>query len=238
MLGGSRSSHVERRMLLNERALSALRADVLEAFPACVMLHAERQRWVPRTLRAAVDSYWRAHPIRADRLARALADKHGAPPGWVWRLDGEEGGRPRTFRLPPAPYREAAHARGPSHCCVCGGPVFGFGWHTDPIGDGSLNGRARWHACCVVAWRLWRAPRAFLRQLGARQGRRCAETGRRLLRTAEVDHATPLFLVWRDHRDLPWPELLRFWGVPNLRVIGRESHAEKSAREIRKGTAS
>jgi hypothetical protein len=233
MMRGAKISAAEQRRVRNAQALTMLRASAPDAFPAGVMLHAERQRWTPRTPRAAVDSYWRAHPIRADRLARALAERNGAPEAWAWRLDGEGGGRPKTFRLPPAPYREAVHVRGPSYCCVCGGPVFRFGWHTDPVGDGRRNGRARWHACCVVAWRLWRAPRIFLRHLGARQGRRCAETGRRLLRTAEVDHITPLFLVWRDHRDLPWPELLRFWGAPNLRVIGRESHTEKSAREVR-----
>ena len=41
----------------------------------------------------------------------------------------------------------------------------------------------------------------------------------------------PLFRVWREHRDLPWPNLLGFWGLPNLQVINRDVHAEKSAAE-------
>ena len=63
------------------------------------------------------------------------------------------------------------------------------------------------------------------------QKRRCAETGGRLLRGAEVDHAVPLFRVRREHRDTPWPDLLAFWGAPNLRVVNRGAHVEKCAAE-------
>lgn len=214
-------------------ALARLRASVPEIFPVCVMRHAATLRLAPSTPRQAIDAYWRAHPLRADRLARALAARSGAPPGWRWRI-GREGGLPKTFRLPPTPYREDAHASPPGHCCICGGPAFRFGWHRDLWGDGNPNRRVRWHAACVVAWRLWRAPRGFVRPLSARQNRRCAETGRRLLRSAEIDHRIPLFRVWRDHRELGWPALLDFWGAPNLFVIARERHAEKSAGETRR----
>jgi hypothetical protein len=63
------------------------------------------------------------------------------------------------------------------------------------------------------------------------QARRCAGSGRRLLRSAEVDHRVPLFQVWREHRDSPWPVLLAFWGLPNLQVINREVHVAKCAAE-------
>jgi hypothetical protein len=53
----------------------------------------------------------------------------------------------------------------------------------------------------------------------------------RLWKTAEVDHKVPLFLVWRAHRHAAWPELLAFWGVPNLQVINRDAHAVKCAAE-------
>ena len=76
-------------------------------------------------------SYWGAHPIRADRLARALAARSQAPSGWTWRLGDRRSGLPFTFRTPPAPYREAARALGPGFCCVCGQPVYRFGWHVD-----------------------------------------------------------------------------------------------------------
>ena len=36
--------------------------------------------------RLAVDGYWRTHPLRADRLTRALARRSGMPKGWTWRL--------------------------------------------------------------------------------------------------------------------------------------------------------
>jgi hypothetical protein len=63
------------------------------------------------------------------------------------------------------------------------------------------------------------------------QLRRCAQSGRRLLRSAEVDHRVPLFRVWGEHRDTPWPVLLAFWGLPNLQVINRDVHAAKCAVE-------
>lgn len=94
-----------------------------------------------------------------------------------------------------------------------------------------MNRNASWHACCVAAWKLWIAPRSQLGFLKVLQQRRCRETGRRLLRTAEVDHRVPLFKVWHDHREQPWPDLLAFWGIPNLQVINRPAHLEKCARE-------
>ena len=65
------------------------------------------------------------------------------------------------------------------------------------------------------------------------QARRCAQTGGRLWKTAEIDHRVPLFRVWREQRDTPWPELLSYWGVPNLQVINRDVHAAKCAEEAK-----
>lgn len=56
-------------------------------------------------------------------------------------------------------------------------------------------------------------------------------TGRHLLKTAEVDHRMPLFAVWSEHRTRPWPDLLAFWGAPNLQVINRSAHLDKSSQE-------
>ncbi len=94
-----------------------------------------------------------------------------------------------------------------------------------------MNRNAVWHAACVVAWDLWTGPSDYARVLRRLQRRRCAETGGRLWKTAEVDHRVPLFRVWREHRDTPWPTLLGYWGIPNLRVINRDVHAEKCAAE-------
>jgi hypothetical protein len=45
-----------------------------------------------------------------------------------------------------------------------------------------------------------------------------------------VDHRVPLFQVWSEHRDLPWPKLLDFWGMPNLQIVTRRSYRKKRQR--------
>ena len=196
-----------------------------EIFPAAVLNHALARPFIPPTPRRAIESFWRHHPVRADRLARALAARSRVPDGWSW----QGGGGATHFRMPPVPFREADHAKGRGHCCVCGQPVFRFGWHRDLWGDGRAN--ASWHSACVAAWNLWTAPSDYVRQLKALQQRRCPVTGGRLLKTAEVDHRVPLFKVWRERADHAWPALLDFWGVPNLQVINRTAHVEKCAAE-------
>jgi hypothetical protein len=242
---------------INRKALARLTAALPAVFPRPALIHALGRRLTPPLPRLAVDSYWRAHPLRADRLARALAMRSGAPPGWTWRLadekparvtrrkadpgepvanrlpqPGEGGQRLMSFRIPPAPYREQRHARGAGFCCICGQPVYRFGWHADLWGRGS-NQNALWHAACVVAWDFWTGPSDYARVLRRLQKRRCAETGQRLWKTAQVDHRVPLFRVWREHRFMPWPSLLDFWGLPNLQVINRDAHAGKCAEEAR-----
>ncbi|MDB5591773.1 hypothetical protein [Enterovirga sp.] len=215
----------------NERSLARLRRALPAVFPGGVLAQALARPLIPPTPRRAVEGYWRAHPLRADRLARALARLSGTPEGWAWTPDAFTEGRRASFRAPPAPYREPAFARGPGHCCVCGQPVFRFGWHRDLWGDGKPNRRATWHSACVVAWQLWCDPSGHVQALKRAQGRRCAESGRRLLRSAEIDHRVPLFRVWREHRDASWPELLGFWGRPNLQVINKDAHLRKCAGE-------
>ena len=216
----------------NRKARARLESRLSGLFPSCVLSHALRQPLIPPTPRRAVESYWRRRPLLADRLARALAAGSGEPAGWRWRLGrGKDAGLPATFRIPPAPYREAAFTRGPGHCCVCGQPVYRLGWHRDLWGDGRPIRNATWHAACVVAWQLWSAPAGHLNALKLRQKRRCPITGRRLLRSAEVDHRVPFFAVWSEHRSRPWPELLAFWGAPNLQVIDKAAHLDKCADE-------
>jgi hypothetical protein len=231
---------------INRKALARLNRALPAVFPRPALIHALGRRFTPPMPRLAIDSYWRAHPVRADRLARALAARSGAPPGWVWRLadekparvkrrgrkaeDGEPDWLSASFRIPPAPYRERRFARGVGFCCICGQPVYRFGWHVD-LWDRGVNRNAAWHAACVVAWDFWTAPSDYARVLKRLQQRRCAETGRRLWKTAEVDHRVPLFRVWREHRATPWPALLGFWGLPNLQVINREVHVGKCAEE-------
>ena len=63
----------------NQQALMRLRRSLPETFPASVLAHAFDRPFTPATPRLAVDGYWRAHPLRADRLARALAARSDAP---------------------------------------------------------------------------------------------------------------------------------------------------------------
>ena len=216
----------------NEVASARLRKAMPPVFPAAVLVHALARSFVPPLPRLAVESYWRHHPVRADRLARALAARAPAPEGWRWRLAATpDDGRARSFRAPPAPFREAEFRADGGTCCLCGQPVYRFGWHRDLWGDHETNRRARWHACCVAAWKLWNAPADQAKLLARLQKRRCAVSGQRLLRDREVDHRVPLHRVWRQRRDLPWAALLQFWGFPNLQAINRDAHREKSAAE-------
>lgn len=216
----------------NGRARERLARGGAAALPMPVMVHALARRLVPPQPSLAVASYWRHHPLRADRLARALAARSAAPDGWNWRLSAEPGdGRARTFRAPPAPYREAAHRAEPGRCCLCGQPVFRFGWHRDLWDAGAPNRRARWHGCCVAAWKLWNAPAGQAKLLGRLQRRRCAASGRRLPRDREVDHRVPLHLVWRHRRDEPWAQLLGYWGFSNLQAVAADAHRRKTGAE-------
>jgi len=220
----------------NRRSIARLTKSLPSIFPSAVLSRALGRPFVPPTPRLAIDSYWGAHPLRADRLARALAARSGAPTGWVWRLGERKNGLPITFRMPPTPYRERAYAKGPGFCRVCGQPVYRLGWHAD-LWDAGPNKNATWHCACVVAWQFWTAPSDYARLLRRLQARRCGETGGRLWKTAEVDHRIPLFQVWSDHRDASWPELLEYWGLPNLQVINRDAHAAKCANEARDRSA-
>ena len=226
----------ETRELANARARARLEKALPENFPAPVLTYALNRRWTPPMPRLAVDGYWRTHPLRADKLARALAAKSGTPKGWTWRLkdwrikEKRKDGLPASFRAPPAPFREKAFARGPGFCCVCGQPVYRLGWHVD-LWERGPNKNATWHTACVTAWRLWNAPSDYAKLIRRLQGRKCAQTGARLWKTSEVDHRVPLFRVWGEHRDTQWPALLSFWGLPNLQVINRDVHVEKCVAE-------
>lgn len=215
-----------RREDRNAAALHRLHGGKSSRLPSAVLVHAEAQRFVPHLPRLAVESYWRSHPVRSDRLARALAARSTPPEGWMWRNTAA-----KFNRMPPTPFRDSDSGTAPGQCCICGQPVYRLGWHIDLWDDGRLNVRAGWHACCVAAWKLWVAPSDQASMLRRLQGRKCPRTGQRLLKTAEVDHRVPLFRVWRDYRDLDWPDLLSFWGMPNLQAINRAAHVEKCASE-------
>ena len=70
----------------NRKALARLEKALPDIFPSAVLTRALARPFIPPMPRLAIDGYWRAHPLRADRLARALATKSGTPEGWTWRL--------------------------------------------------------------------------------------------------------------------------------------------------------
>ena len=227
------SNWQEEKAERNRRSLARLSKALPTVFPPAVLARALGRPFIPPTPRLAIDSYWRAHPIRADRLARALAGRSGPPKGWTWRISNKrKDGLPASFRMPPAPYREPAYTLGPGFCCLCGQAIYRLGWHQDLWGTGP-NKNAGWHCACVVAWQFWNAPAGEAPILRRLQTRRCGQTGGRLWKSAEVDHRTPLFRVWSEYRDTPWPKLLDFWGLPNLQIINRDVHAAKCAVEAR-----
>jgi hypothetical protein len=127
----------------NNRSLTRLTKALPEIFPSAVLTRALDRPFVPPTPRLAVDSYWSAHPIRAERLARALAARSGAPSGWTWRIGNGRNRLSPSFRTPPAPFREPAYAKGPGYCCVCGQSVCRL-----PRSGGSRRRRGRALRAC------------------------------------------------------------------------------------------
>jgi len=80
-LPGTRMKMSEWRAAKNAQSLARLNKALPDVFPAPVLTHALNRPSAPPMPRLAVDSYWRAHPVRADRLARVLAARSGAPAG-------------------------------------------------------------------------------------------------------------------------------------------------------------
>src|SRR5205085_10095145 len=88
----------------NRKSLARLEKALPDIFPSAVLARALARPFIPPMPRLAIDGYWRAHPLRADRLARALAAKSGTPKGWIWRLaSARKNDLPKSFRFPPAP---------------------------------------------------------------------------------------------------------------------------------------
>jgi len=63
----------------NRRSLERLTKVLPPIFPSAILSRALGRAFIPPTPRLVIDSYWRAHPIRADRHARALAARTGHP---------------------------------------------------------------------------------------------------------------------------------------------------------------
>jgi hypothetical protein len=192
--------------------------------------------------RSTAHSCRRLHGLQSNRIGAPIHSALIASPGPL-RLAAERRaaglGGSGTARA-ACPSRSARHPRPTAKAhthwaqdfAACGVKQFiasaGIDlWRTGP------NKNAVWHCACVVAWQFWNAPSSETRLLRRLQSRRCTLSGGRLWRNAEVDHRVPLFRVWSEHRDTPWPGLLDFWGLPNLQLINRDVHAAKCVIEAR-----
>ena len=79
-LGPNVSTWQEEKAETNRQVLERLSKNLPATFPPAALARALSRSFIPPTPRRAIDSYWRAHPIRADRLARALAALKRADP--------------------------------------------------------------------------------------------------------------------------------------------------------------
>src|SRR5580704_4434460 len=118
----------------NRQSLGRLNKALPTIFPSGVLSRALSRPFAPPTPRLAIESYWGAHPLRADRLARALAARSGAPSGRTWRLGDRGGGVPTSSGPRPAHYRNRKTPGGRGCCCFSGNPVF------PPVGIVDLGG--------------------------------------------------------------------------------------------------
>ena len=81
-IGGLMSEWQEQKAEINRRAHARLMKALPDIFPSNVVSRALIRPFIPPTPRLAINSYWRDHPLRTDRLARALAMRSGQPVGW------------------------------------------------------------------------------------------------------------------------------------------------------------
>ena len=105
----------------NTQALARLTKSLPSTFPPGVLARALSRPFLPPTPRLAIDSYWRAHPLRADRLARALATRSGVGRGSLVAI-----ARP-AYRSPFEPRRrpiESAPIHAAPDSAVCAASPF------------------------------------------------------------------------------------------------------------------
>jgi 5-methylcytosine-specific restriction endonuclease McrA len=163
---------------------------------------------------------WNASPLRAERVAIALA-KRSPFLGWDDPAS--------SHRRPPLPFKtqqgrkRAGLESFRGRCYVCGQPVYPGGRFR-----GERSGRGTWHACCFAAYTVWVNYRSALRFLDPG----CASCGRRGC-ILQADHKIPLYRVSRDHWAIPWYERLRFWGLSNIQALCIRCHKRKSKQEAR-----
>src|SRR5580704_9160525 len=106
----------------NRQSLGRLNKALPTIFPSGVLSRALSRPFAPPTPRLAIESYWGAHPLRADRLARALAARSGAPSGRTWRLGDRGGDCPTRSGRRPRHIANANTHRGRAAAVFAGNP--------------------------------------------------------------------------------------------------------------------
>jgi 5-methylcytosine-specific restriction endonuclease McrA len=172
---------------------------------------------------------WHAHPLRAERVALALARR--APFG-AWDPS-------TSHRLPPLPFKtiEGRKKAGfgtlesfRGRCYVCGQHVY-KGGRFRPSKPGEKPGRGNWHACCLAAYMLWTNHRSALNFIEPRCA--CCKTPGFNAAEFQADHKVPLYRVVRDYWAMPWYDRLAYWGLTNLQALCELCHKRKNKREAR-----
>ena len=216
--------------LRNARALQRFNRALPDIFPAPVLTHATARRWTPPTPRLAVDSYWRAHPLRADRLARALAARSGTPAGWQWRLQAD-GGKdlPATFgpRRRPTARSDSRGARDIAACVAsrCSGWA-GMSTSGATARTGTPSGTRP--ASPLAALERAERPRQAAAKIAGPEMRHEWRASVEDLRGRPPHPAVPRLARASRPGLAPTPQFL---GAANLQVINRDAHVEKSAAE-------
>ena len=105
--GNPMSKWQELKAERNRQSVARLTRALPEIFPSVVSVARARPPVRAADAAARDRSYWRAHPLRADRLARALAAESGAPDGWTWRL----GDKPQKRIAGDVPHAAGALSR-------------------------------------------------------------------------------------------------------------------------------
>ena len=65
-----------RKAAINAQALARLTRALPEIFPAAALSRALARPFIPPTPRLAIDSYWRAHPLRAEIAIFLIVGNH------------------------------------------------------------------------------------------------------------------------------------------------------------------
>ena len=118
----------------------------------------------------------------------------------------------QSHRKPPKP---AAWNCKRGTCRFCG---------EDIIENGKQNTRKHWHQACANTWRIMNDPKTASRAVHRRDKYTCTSCGHHDRDGSfDVDHIRPLFEAQGD---------LTFWQLPNLRLLCKECHKDKTREDM------